>query len=55
MIEVTLYNIDEAAKILKVTSRTILQYIYDDKIKAQKIGRRWQIKEEDLKAFLNIK
>ena len=55
MIEITLYNIEEAAQLLKVTPRTILQYIYDNKIPAQKIGRRWQIKEEDLKAYLNIK
>ena len=55
MIQITMYDIKEVAEILKVTPRTVQQYITDKRIPAMKIGRKWRIKEDDLKEFLGIK
>lgn len=49
------YDIKETAEILGVSTRTVQTYITDGKIKAQKIGNKWKIKEEDLKKYLDIK
>lgn len=43
---------DEAAALLKVTERTLLQWLRDGKLPARKIGRRWYISEEALVAFI---
>jgi excisionase family DNA binding protein len=50
---VVLYNLAEVAGILKLSERTVYQYIKDGKLKAQKIGTHWKISEGNLKAFLN--
>lgn len=55
MLKIKMYTIVEVAEILDVTPRTIQRYITDKKIPAMKIGRKWRIKEEDLKAFLGMK
>ncbi len=47
-----LYTIDEIAKVLKVTKRTIYNYIRSGAIKAIKIGKYWRVKHEDLEQFL---
>ena len=46
-----LFTIDEAAKILRVSSRSINRYIESGKLKASKIGS-WRITEVDLQKFL---
>jgi excisionase family DNA binding protein len=43
---------EEAAALLKVTQRTLLQWLRDGKLPARKIGRRWYISEEALMAFI---
>ena len=47
-----LYSIDEIADILKVTQRTIYNYIKSGSLKAIKIGKYWRIKHTDLEQFL---
>lgn len=47
-----LYTIEEIAKVLKVTKRTIYNYIRSGAIHAIKIGKYWRIKHEDLEHFL---
>lgn len=44
-----LYTLQEVAKILKVSERTLYRWIKDGKLKAHKVGRNWRVKEEDLK------
>ena len=44
----------EAAKILRVSYRSIVRYIEQDKLKASKIGM-WRIKRSDLDRFLEEK
>lgn len=46
-----LLTIEETAKILRVSTRTIIRYIESGKLKASKIGV-WRIKESDLQRFL---
>lgn len=50
-----LYTTAEAAEVLGVSVRTIFRYMKDSepKLKAQKIGKAWKIKESDLQAFIN--
>lgn len=42
------YLIEEVAKELKCTERTIYTYLNKGKIKGVKIGGRWQVTEEEL-------
>lgn len=46
------YNVQEAAKLLKVTPVTVRTYIKQGKIKAQKVGRALHITEGNLQDFL---
>lgn len=48
-----LYRIPEIAKILGVTTRTILDYCEKGKIKARKIGGKWTVSEKNLQAFID--
>jgi len=50
--EFKLYTTEEVKKILKVTQRTVYNYIKNGDLKAVKVGRRWRVKHQDLKAFL---
>ena len=47
-----LYTIDEIAEILKVTQRTVYNYIKSGSLKAIKIGKYWRVRHEDLALFL---
>jgi len=48
-----LLTIEEVAKILRVSTRSVNRYIEAGKLKASKIGV-WRIKQSDLDNFLNI-
>ena len=39
--------------ILGVSHRTLLDYVKKGKIKAVKIGGKWKVSEQNLKAFIN--
>lgn len=47
------YTVVEVAAILKVTERTIYNYIKAGSLKAAKIGKHWRVKAVDLQAFIN--
>lgn len=47
-----LYTIEEIAGILKVTRRTLYNYIKSGVLKAVKIGKYWRIKHTDLAYFI---
>lgn len=51
--DLTLYTVKEVAIILKVSYRTVWNYIKEGKLKAGKIGREWKVVESDLKQFVN--
>jgi len=44
-------TLKEAAKILRVSERTIMRYLKSGKLKASKVGR-WRIRESNLEDFL---
>jgi len=48
-----LYTAKEISEILDLTSVTMREYIKDGKIKGQKVGGKWYITEDSLKAFFN--
>lgn len=47
------YSLDETAAILKVSRRTLQDYIKTGRIKAQKIGGHWRISEKNLQRFID--
>lgn len=47
-----LLTIEETAKILRVSTRSIVRYIESGRLVASKIGV-WRIKESDLRGFLD--
>ena len=48
-----LYTLTEVEPILGVSHRTLLDYVKTGKIKAVKIGGKWKVSEQNLKAFIN--
>lgn len=48
------YNVPEASEILGVNEQTLLEYLREGKIKAQKIGE-WKILGQNLIDFLSVK
>jgi predicted site-specific integrase-resolvase len=51
--DIKLYNLQELKEILNVSERTLLTYLKRGKLKGQKINKRWQISERNLKAFIH--
>jgi len=47
------YGLDETAAILKISRRTLQDYIKTGRIKAQKIGGHWRISEKNLQRFID--
>lgn len=48
-----LFTLTELEPVLGVTHRTLLQYVKDKRLKAVKIGGKWKVSEDNLKAFIN--
>jgi excisionase family DNA binding protein len=53
MPDFVLYTVKEVRDILKVTQRTLYNYIKNGDLKAVKIGKYWRIRESDLQEFLD--
>ena len=51
----TVFTAKETAELLRVSERTIRNYIKRGMLTAQKVGGDWAISEENIKAFLNGK
>lgn len=51
--EIKLISVAEAAKILGVTRGRVNQFITDKRLPAQRIGRSFAIREEDLQLIQN--
>lgn len=49
---VKLYTVDELAALLKINRLTVLKYIREGKLQAQRIGRPLFVSEESLRLFL---
>lgn len=47
------YTLIETAEILNVHRNTVYRWIVDEnKLKADKIGRQWRVRESELKKFI---
>ena len=54
MADIKVYTLKEVADIIKVTRRTLYNYIKDNKLKAVKIGKHWRVSEQSLQEFLTV-
>lgn len=52
MAEIKVYTLDEVAEIMKVTKRTLYNYIKAGTLKAVKMGKYWRVPEESLQDFI---
>lgn len=49
-----MYSITEVAKLISVHRQTVYNWIVlEKKLKAQKVGKNWKVKESDLKKFID--
>lgn len=46
------YNLQEASEMISVCTQTLRRSIKDGKLKAQKIGKTYVLKAEDLKRYI---
>ena len=53
MADIKVFTLDEVADILKVTKRTLYNYVKAGKLPAVKIGKYWRVSEESLRAFIS--
>ena len=51
--DLTLYTVEELAKLLKVQPKTIRAYLQDGKLKGRKIARKWYIPEQSLQEYFS--
>lgn len=49
---IKIYTVQEVADLLHLTTRTIYKYIKEGKLTASQVGRKYFIKEEELKRLL---
>lgn len=50
---IKLYTLQELESILETSTRTLLTYIKQGKLKAVKIGGKWKVSESNLQDFVN--
>lgn len=53
MADIKVYTLDEVADILKVTKRTLYNYVKEGKLTAVKMGKYWRVSQESLQAFIS--
>jgi len=51
-LDIKIYDLKEVESILKVSNKTLLNYIKAGKIKATKIGGKWTITKENLERYV---
>lgn len=52
MQEIVMYTLKEVEGMLKVTRRTLYNYLKAGELKATKVGREWRVSREALQEFL---
>lgn len=52
MTEIRTYTLEEVVDILKVTRRTIYNYIKGGQLKAVKMGKYWRVPQKELERFI---
>lgn len=51
----TFYRPEELAAKLKVTRRSVYQWLLDGRLKGEKVGDTWRISEEHVRAFMAVR
>ena len=54
-VEFVLYEVEDVAKMLGVSERTVRRWIEDKKLKAMRLGRGWRIEHDDLMEFMKTR
>jgi len=54
-VEFVLYEVEDVAKMLGVSERTVRRWIEDKKLKAMKLGKGWRIEHDDLMEFMKTR
>ena len=54
-VEFVLYEVEDVAKMLGVSERTVRRWIEDKKLKAMKLGKGWRIEHDDLMEFIKTR
>lgn len=49
------YNLQEASELIKVCTQTLRRAIKENQLKAQKIGKTYVLKAEDLKKYIKAR
>ena len=49
---IELYDVKQVAEILKITPRTVMNYIQQGKLKGRKIGGKWKFTREAIEAYV---
>ena len=47
-----LYTVGETARFLEVSEQTVRKYLRDGLLSGKKIGRRWHVKGQSIKKFI---
>lgn len=53
MNEIKVYTLGEVSDILKLSKRTLYNYIEAGTLKATKFGKYWRVTEQSLQEFIN--
>lgn len=53
MADIKVYTLDEVSEIMKLTKRTLYNYIKSGTLKAVKMGKYWRVSEENLRDFIS--
>ena len=53
MADLKVYTLDDVADILKVTKRTLYNYIKAGELPAIKMGKYWRVTQENLQSFVS--
>ena len=53
MADIKLYTLPEVGKIIRLSRRTLYNYLKSGELQAVKIGGTWRVSEESLQKFIN--
>ena len=51
--DIKLFTLAEVAEALNITTRSLMTYIKQGRLKAVKLAGKWRISEDNLRAFVN--
>lgn len=52
MTDIKVYTLNEVSEILKVTRRTLYNYVREGKLQAVKVGKYWRVTDSNLRSFI---